>query len=310
MRVVVTGGGGFIGWHVVDTLARRSEVVQAWTRNRVANDWQVPVEAVAVEITARAAVQSNLLRFAPDVIIHLAGQSFPGRSWENPERTYEINVIGAIHLLEAVRLLTKPPRVLLVGSSAEYAEREDGHPIGEGDPTEPNSPYGASKLAVDQLVQLYVRRYSLDLVRVRPFYLTGPRKTGDVCSDFARRVVAIERGGERVMRVGSLDVVRDIMDVRDGVRAMLRIVEAGNRGDVFNVCSGQPVSIGDILGIYRRLAVVPFNIIQDPELMRPLEQKVKIGNCTKLRALGWTPQHDLNDTLRAILDYWRGQPTD
>jgi GDP-4-dehydro-6-deoxy-D-mannose reductase len=305
MRVVVTGAAGFIGRHLVTVLAERGDIVQAWARPSRLADWNPPVEMVGVDITDRDAIRDQLARFSPGAIVHLAAQSLPGRSWEDPALTYEVNVLGAIHLLESIRRLKQAPRVLVAGSSAEYLEPRDGRPIVEGAPTEPNSPYASSKLAVDQLVQLYVHRYDLDLVRFRPFFVVGPGKTGDVCSDFARRIVAIERGQENTMRVGCLDVVRDIIDVRDGVSGILRLIDAAKRGEIYNVCCGKGVSIRKILETYRQLAAVPFNVVQDPALLRPLEQRVKIGESNKLRALGWKPEHNLDDTLHSILQYWR-----
>jgi GDP-4-dehydro-6-deoxy-D-mannose reductase len=305
MRAVVTGAGGFIGWHLVDALSRRGDAVQAWVRPSHKAGWEAPVETADVDIVESEAVSRSLVRFAPDVVFHLAAQSLPGRSWEDPVLTYKVNVLGALHLLEAVRALPRPPRVLMAGSSAEYAELRDERPIAEGAPTDPNSPYGGSKLAVDQIVRLYWRRYDLDLVRFRPFFLAGPRKTGDVCSDFARRIVSIERGNERTMRVGSLDVVRDIIDIRDGISGLLRIAGAGARGELYNICGGEGVSIGQILDAYRKLATVQFEIVEDAALKRPLEQKTRIGDASKLCSLGWKPEHRLDDTLRSIIDYWR-----
>jgi len=308
MRIVVTGAAGFVGWHLVDTLTRRGDVVQAWIRRPGSADWEGAVETAAVDMTDRNAISRQLAAFAPDVIVHLAAQSLPGRSWEEPALTYEVNVVGVIHLLEAVRRLTHLPRVMVAGSSAEYAEPPNDQPISEQAPTEPNSPYGGSKLAADQLAQLYVRRYDLDLVRFRPFFLAGPRKVGDVCSDFARRIVAIERGQDSTMRVGPLDVVRDLIDVRDGISGLLRIIESGRRGEVYNICGGRGVAIRKILEGYRRLAAAPFSVRQDLALMRALEQRVRIGDATKLRGLGWQPEYTLDDTLRSILDYWRALP--
>ena len=306
MRIVVTGAGGFIGWHVTDALVRRGDSVQAWSRRARESDWDVPVQLLAIDMTDPAAIASSLKAFAPDLIIHLAGQSSPGLSWQDPALTYEVNVIGALHLLESVRALGKPPRLLVIGSSAEYAESADGAPIGEDAPTVPNSPYGASKLAADQLAQLYFRRYQLDLVRVRPFFLTGPRKMGDISSDFGRRVVSIVRGEEKLMRVGSLDVVRDIIDIRDGVSGLLLIAKAGRAGEVYNLCGGRRVAIRDILETYRRLARVKLDVVADSLLERPLEQSIKVGDPSKLQSLGWRATYELGDTLSSILAYWRG----
>ncbi|MHB8270365.1 NAD-dependent epimerase/dehydratase family protein [Bradyrhizobium sp.] len=308
MRVVVTGAGGFIGWHTVDALLTRGDAVQAWSHGSLSADWGPAVEAVKIDITDGPAVDGRLKQFMPDAVIHLAALSLPQRSWEDPVSTYQVNVIGSIHLLEAVRRLTPMPRLLVVGSSAEYAEPADGRLIAEDAPIEPNSPYASSKLAVDQLAQLFARRYRMDIIRFRPFSFIGPRKTGDVCSDFARRLVAIERGAQPVMRVGSLDVVRDMIDVRDGVSGIMHLMDKGRSGEMYNVCGGSSVSIGDILDGYRRLSTVPFEVKQDASLIRALEQKVKIGNSGKLRALGWKLEHDLADTLDAILNYWRRQP--
>ena len=307
MRVIVTGAGGFIGWHLVDLLARRGDTVQAWRRRSAPSDWEIPVDFAAIDMTDGAGVAAHLQDFAPDAVIHLAAQSFPNRSWEEPARTYEVNVLGTVNLLEAVRGLRRPPRVLVAGSSAEYAEPVDNQPISENAPTEPDSPYGASKVAVDHLVQLYGRRYDLDLIRFRPFFLIGPRKTGDVCSDFARRIVAIERGEADAMRVGALDVVRDFIDVRDGVAGIARILDAGRRDEVYNVCGGVGVSIREILDAFRRLAQKPVDVVIDPTLIRPLDQKAKIGDGSKLRALGWRPSLSLDETLRSILAYWRAK---
>lgn len=305
MRAIVTGANGFIGRYLVAALAQDNNEVQAWTRSGAVSDWTDKVEVAAVDVTDSAAVERELARFAPGLIIHLAAQSFPRQSWAEPAATYQTNVVGAIHLLEAVRASPRWPRLMLAGSSAEYADFSDGKPITEDAPTGPNSPYGASKLAADQLAQLYVRRYEIDVVRFRPFFLIGPRKTGDVCSEFARRICAIERGRERALRVGSLDIVRDFLDVRDAVSAIMRIATAGRSGEVYNIASGSGVRIGDVVETFRGLSRATFSVEPDPALLRPLDQKVRVGDPAKLRALGWRPRHDLGDTLRGVLDYWR-----
>jgi GDP-4-dehydro-6-deoxy-D-mannose reductase len=297
MRITVTGAGGFVGSYLVRALAARGDEVDPWTR-------------ATVDVTDPEAVGRALRRFAPGAVVHLAAQSLPTRSWDEPAETYRVNVGGAIGLLEGARALPRPPRLLLAGSSAEYAEPAGGAPLAEHAPAGPNSPYAASKLAADELARMYARRYGLDVVRFRPFFLVGPGKTGDVCSDFARRVVAIERGAPPALRVGDLNGVRDMIDVRDGAAAIMRLLDAGAAGELYNVCGGVGTRIGEIVDTYRALATVPFEVVQDPALLRPLEHAVKIGDAARLRALGWSPAYRLHDTLRAILEHARALPAD
>jgi GDP-4-dehydro-6-deoxy-D-mannose reductase len=308
MRMLVTGAGGLIASHLIEAAAQRGDTVRGWTRRQAAFDWPTGVTIAEIDLSDHLAIATDLAEFAPDVIVHLAAQSFTGPSWQDPAATYNANVLGTIHLVEAVRALPKVPRFIATGSSAEYAEPTSNELIDESSPLEPNNPYGASKLAAEEFVQLCVRRYGLDAIRTRPFFLVGPRKTGDVCSDFARRIVAIERGQQTLMQVGDLRPIRDIMDIRDGVDAILRIADAGKRGEVYNICTGHGISIGDILKSYCRMARVPVEIRQDPALLRPLDPRSKIGDPRKLEALGWKVQYALDDTLRQILDYWRSIP--
>jgi GDP-4-dehydro-6-deoxy-D-mannose reductase len=294
MRLVVTGAGGFIGSFLTEALRARGDAVDAWTRSNV-------------DITNSRDVARALARFKPDAVVHLAAQSLPGPSWEHPDETYRVNVGGTISLLEGVRALPRPPRIVIAGSSAEYAEPEDGMPIAEHARLEPNSPYGSSKTAALEVSALYSRRYGLDVIGFRPFAVVGPRKTSDVCSDFARRIVAIERGRERTMSTGNLEVVRDMIDVRDTVSGVIRLVDAGISGSIYNISRGQGVTIAAVLDAYLRLANTPIDVVQNPALLRPLEQKVKLGDSSKLRALGWEPLHPISETLVDILAYWRAQ---
>ena len=308
MRVLVTGARGLIALHLIEAAAQRGDTVRGWTRRQAAFDWPTGVTIAEIDLSDRLAIATDLSEYAPDVIVHLAAQSFTGPSWQDPAATYNANVLGTIHLVEAARALPKMPRFIATGSSAEYAEPTDNRLIDETSPLEPNNPYGASKLAAEEFVQLYVRRYGLDAIRIRPFFLVGPRKTGDVCSDFARRIVGIERGRETMMQVGDLRPIRDIMDIRDGVDAILCIADAGKQGEVYNICTGHGISIGDILKSFCRMARVPVEVRQDPALLRPLDPRSKIGDPKKLEALGWKVQYALDDTLRQILDYWRSIP--
>src|SRR5438046_7272577 len=112
MRVIGTGAGGLIGWHLADELARRGETVRAWMRSTGKSDWNGAVYALAVDICDRGAVSRQLADFAPELIVHLAAQSFPGKSWDEPAQTFEVNVGGVVNLLDAARRLERKQRIL------------------------------------------------------------------------------------------------------------------------------------------------------------------------------------------------------
>lgn len=262
---------------------------------------------MTADIMRRDEVAAAMAKCRPEAVFHLAAQSSPPRSWIHPMETFQMNVNGTLHVLEAVRETCPAAKVVVACSSAEYALSADGRPIGEDFPLKPSTPYGISKMAADELSRVFGLRYGLNIIRVRPFFLVGPKKTGDVCSDFARGIVAIERGLQKDLPTGNLEMVRDMMDVRDGISAFHIIMEKGAANEVYNICTGRGVRISDILDVYRELAAVPVVPRLDPSKVRPIDEPVRIGDASRLKALGWAPSFSLKQTLQDILDYWRAQ---
>jgi len=308
MKGLITGAGGFLGSYLVEYLLDRNWTVLATDLAPgpfLSASSSERFRFQQLDLLAGEAVASTVHEFAPDIIFHLAAQSFPGVSWEKPGMTFDVNVIGTAAVLDAARTMENPPRVLTICSSAEYAPITSHEPIGEDARLDPSSPYGISKLAEDHLARVYFEYYGLSTIRVRPFYLIGPRKTGDVSSDFARGVVAIERGETDYVSVGNLDVVRDMLDVRDGVEAFILLAEKGRAGEVYNVCSGQGYAIGDILEKFKALSNVDIRERVNIDRLRPIDEMVKIGDCCRLKELGWTPSRPIDRTLKDILEYWR-----
>jgi len=293
MTSLVTGASGFIGSHLVELLRRQGQNVVPLSRRS------------GCDLLDRARTREVVGKIRPGTIYHLAAQSLPRESWADPQQTFRVNVEGTLNLLDAVRNADIEPRIVVACSSAEYALADDGTPIREDCPLQPSSPYGASKVAVDHLAQLYGRRYGMQIVRARPFFLIGPVKTGDVCSDFARGIVAAERSGDRVLRVGNLDIVRDLLDVADGVKGFLALAERGQPGEVYNVCSGHGYRLREVLSKFKALARVEIEERVDPSLLRPIDEKVRIGDPSRLQALGWRADLTIDDSLRRILEYWR-----
>lgn len=309
MRCLVTGATGFLGSHLVDYLVERGDAVTAVVRDeaKARARWPRQVRIEVADLMDRLALEAVLHRNGPDALYHLAAQPFPLVSWEDPQSTFRANLTGTVAVLEAVRAWGGATRVLTAGSSAAYAVSTGGRRLTEEDPLEPVSPYGVSKLACDAAAALYAHRYALSVIRVRPFYIIGPRKSGDACSDFSRRVALLEKSGGGAMAVGNLDAVRDLLDVRDGVRGLVTAMEKGTPGEAYNVCSGQGYAMRDVLERLKKLARVPVREQVDPALIRPVDEPVKLGDPGKLMALGWQPVHDLDDSLQVLLEYWRGQ---
>jgi GDP-4-dehydro-6-deoxy-D-mannose reductase len=232
-------------------------------------------------------------------------------SWTAPAETFHTNVLSQINLLEAVRARQgSPPRILVVGSSEEYGLVHDHElPVKETNPLRPLSPYAVSKVSQDLMGYQYFESYGLPVVRSRAFNHEGPRR-GDVfvTANFARQVAEIEAGKRApVIQVGNLKARRDYTDVRDIVRGYWRLLEAGEPGDVYNLCSGRAWAIQDILDFLlaqsRESGIV---VKEDPARLRPSDIPLLVGDATKIAGeVGWRPEIAFERTLVDILDYWR-----
>jgi GDP-4-dehydro-6-deoxy-D-mannose reductase len=303
VRCLVTGASGFIGGHLIERLATGGHDVHALVRPGK----PAPGAARGTEgdVLDRASLDRAVGAAAPDAVFHLAAQSLPVVSWKRAGETVDVNVRGTLNVLDAVRAAGGDPVVVVACSSAEYADEPSGRPIREDGALAPSSPYGVSKLAQDHLARLFGSAHGLGIVRARPFFVIGPRKERDVCSDLARRIVAIERGTEIELPVGNLDVVRDFLDVRDAVAALILLATRGARGEVYNVASGRGYDLHEILALMKAHARVVVKERTDPARFRPMDERTKIGDPARLMALGWKPAHAIEATVVDILEYWR-----
>ncbi len=199
--------------------------------------------------------------------------------------------------------------VQVAGSASEYGWRRPRElPISEGQVPHHHSPYAISKTAAIQLALLYATRYEMRVHCVRPFQFIGPRKFPDVVSEFAMQIAAVEKGTAKELRVGNIEVVRDLLDVRDGVKAMWLVAQGGRSGEICNICSGTGCTVGSTLHQLTALAGVSVPGRADPARWRPLDIPVIIGDNTKIRALGWEAEILLAETLHEVLQYWRQVP--
>lgn len=316
LKALITGVTGFAGSHLADLLIADGNF-EVWGLRR----WRSRLENVAHlegrlrllegDITDARSMAETIGAARPDYIFHLAAQSFVPASWREPDATLTTNIRGQLNLLEAVRTAHLPCRIQIAGSSEEYGLAHPHElPITEDSPLRPLSPYAVSKVAQDNLAYQYGRSYGLDIVRTRGFNHTGPRR-GElfVCSNFARQVAEVEAGLRAPMiEVGNLDARRDFTDVRDTVRGYLLALQKGQAGDVYNICSGEDIRIGDVLELLCAMAKVKVEIREDPDRLRPSDVPVLRGSAAKFRAVtGWEPRIPFARTMVDLLDWWRNR---
>jgi GDP-4-dehydro-6-deoxy-D-mannose reductase len=303
MNVLVTGASGFIGQALAaDLAARGGHAVFAAARRTV----EMPgVTALTGDVADAAIAASWIAAASPDVIVHLAAQSLPGVSWEQPAATFDTNVNGTLNLLTALNACGAKARLVMVSSSSVYAPPTGHTVLSEDAPQSGSSPYAWSKLAAEQAAFLYGRHVGIPVMSVRPFFIIGAGKTGDVSSDFARRIVAIERGASPVLSVGNLAITRDFLDIEDAVNGFHRIIEAGEAGRAYNLCSGVPTTIQALLDGFRAHAGSPLRVEVNPGLVRPIDEPYKVGDPGRLAALGWSRTIPLEESILRLLEYWR-----
>ncbi|MGD0719005.1 MAG: GDP-mannose 4,6-dehydratase [Thermoplasmata archaeon] len=309
-RILVTGGTGFLGSHMSHYLAGEGHDVvatyldppEASVRTRLGT-----ASTVHLDVRDIAAVRRVLEETRPDVVYHFAGQAYVVPSTKDPIGTFQVNLLGTLHFLETLARTRPRTAFAFAGSGTEYGA-PDRVPTPEDAELRPTSPYASSKTAADLLCYQYFASDQLPVFRYRIFGTTGVGKTGDVCNDFASQIARIERGEiSGPMRVGTLDVRRDIADVRDAVRAMVRVVERGTPGTAYNIGSGEATPVRAILQTLRSLAHGPVDVEVDPTRFRQVDEPVHLGEISRLKALGWTPEHPMESSLRDILDFWRSR---
>ena len=314
MRVLITGITGFVGSHMAECALAKGAQVFGSTRWRSKTDniehLRSKVTFIESDLRDLSSVRALLEISVPDYVVHLAAQSFVGVSWHAPAETLTTNIISQVNLLEALRGLKMSPRFLAAGSSEEYGLVLEGElPIKETNPLRPLSPYAVSKVTQDMMAYQYFKSYGLPIVRTRAFNHEGPRR-GDVfvTSNFARQVAEIEAGmREPVVYVGDLTPRRDYSDVRDIVRGYWLLLERGEPGEVYNLCSGRSWSIQQVLDFVLNLSTVKgITVKTDPARLRPSDVMILEGDPTKMRkATGWKVEIPFERTLTELLDYWR-----
>jgi GDP-4-dehydro-6-deoxy-D-mannose reductase len=302
MRALVTGASGFVGRYLVDALRRGGAEVWPCAGPRDAVSGMHPIDLSDIP-TLRAALDAG----RPTVVFHLAAQTFVPDSLRAPMDTYDVNTIGTARLAAAVRAYggNPPPRIVFASSAEVYGSRDRSeYPLHETLDLRPGNPYGASKAAAEAILVGESRSFGVDVVIARAFNHIGPgQKEHFVVASFAAQLARIAAGGSPQLFVGNLEAARDFLDVRDVVGAYIALARGGERGEIYNVCSGSGTTIRDVLRELIAIARVPVEVREDPSRLRSAELPLSVGSSEKLRVrTGWTPQIPLVRSLRELYE--------
>lgn len=308
MKALIIGAAGFVGGYLIRELKAAGWEVHATCLPNEEIKEDCPVHTL--DILKKEDISPLLDDIKPDIVYHLAAQSSVSVSWKRPQLTAEINVVGSINVLEAVRDAEKKDiRLVLIGSGEEYGYiREGACPLSESEPLNPGNIYAATKACQDMLGKIYTRAYKMDIIMVRAFNHSGPAQSNIfVISDFCRQIAEIEKGmKEPVISVGNLSAKRDFTDVRDVVRAYRLLGEKGVIGNVYNVGRGKAVEIQYILDTALSYANQPIEVKRDPARMRASDIPLIEPDVSHIfEDTGWSAEITMEQTIKDTLDYWR-----
>lgn len=303
-RVLIFGAGGFVGSYLCKEFLNNGYKVSGTDKGE---ESALPseVDFYRTDLMQANEVEKLIGQIQPDIIVNLAAISSVGASWNMPQTTMAINVIGALNIMEAARKSEQKPRILFVGSSEEYVISEN--PLDENTQLNANNPYGISKVTQEQFAKLYREQYGLKIYCVRPFNHTGiGQRDSFVLPSFCKQVAEIEKSGkDGKIQVGNLKVKRDFSHVKDVVRAYRMIVESDNCNQIYNVGSGNAYSLEDMLTYIIGLSNQHIEIEVDQNRIRPTDQPVICCDRSLIgKELGWKPQYNVYDALKEMYEYY------
>lgn len=296
-KLLITGLSGFVGRHLQAVLG-------------VHGNWQL-LPAKAHDLLAPQSLKDWLAQDVPDAVIHLAGQTFVPEAFRDPQRTLEVNLLGTLNLLQALKAVGFSGTFLYVSSGDVYGQVDEADlPITEALQPRPRNPYAVSKLAAESLCLQWSYCEPWRIIVARPFNHIGVGQAeAFVIPSMARQLVRVRRGLQSAqLEVGDVDVTRDFLDVGDVIGAYLALLESGRSGEVYNVCSGTELQVRELIMEMAALAGVEVELVQNAERMRRAEQRRVVGCSAKLQnATGWKPVVPIKETLRRVLSDWEAR---
>ena len=299
-KVLIFGASGFVGSYLSKEFLDHNYEVYGSDKN-VAEMLPKEVKFKISDLLNAIQTEKLISKINPDIIVNLAAISSVSASWNIPQATVDINVIGALNIMEAARKIEKKPKIMFIGSSEEYIA--SSLPMNESTPLNASNPYGISKITQEQFAKLYREQYDLKIYCVRPFNHTGVgQKDSFVLPNWCKQVAEIEKSGKPgVLKVGNLRVKRDFSHVKDIVRAYRMIVESDKCDFIYNVGSGISHSLENILQFIVGLSSQKIEIDVDPGRIRPTDQPIICCDYNLIKTeLGWEPEYTVFDALKEL----------
>jgi len=299
--VLITGAAGFMGNYLMKELGMGEGDIAV----DINTDFEAPegVARISWHLPSPPPEELGEVRY----IIHLAAMSSVSKSLKEVHEVYEINLMGTVSVLEYMVSKCPAARMLLASSSEVYKSVTD--PISENCEIGPSNPYGTTKAAAEIAAFQFARNYDLDIVVTRAFPHFGPGQSRDFAlPSFCRRIIHSRRTGDIVIRAGNLNPVRDYLYVTDVARAYRYILNLGQSGSVYNICSGTGISIGDMVRMLIDISGTDIELKTDPDLFRPADVEFQVGDPSRLRSqMGWKPEVDRIEGLRKLFSWWEAR---
>jgi len=319
-KFLITGCSGFVGRHFLDYLEDnriKCEILGIDLDPMVPHRKfrYVDIRSECVDLLDQNDIERIIFDFQPRYILHLASFSSVAFSWKNPTISFKNNVNIFLNLLEVIRKYGLNTRILSIGSSEEYCNvAPEETPLTEMSPLRPLSPYAVARVAQEMLSKLYADSFGIDIVITRSFNHIGPgQRDVFVVASFIRRILEAKLSGEDMMtmKTGDLRIVRDFLDVRDVVKAYYLLLKKGRKGEVYNICSGIPTQLSEIIDMTAEIVDLKVDTVVAPEFVRPNDNPYILGDNSKLkRDTGWEKSFALETSIRDIIDYWKNVLTE
>jgi len=334
-KILITGANGFLGSHLTDFCIKNDYKIYAldlpgcsfknlsqyfnenWQGQKLKafnENIQIPTTnknliILECDVKNRILLEKIIQEVNPRYIFHFGAQPLVIPSWEDPINTIESNVIGTINIFEPIKKNKLKTKVIVACTSAEYGTtvEEINRPLKETDALMAIHPYGISKIATELISRQYYLNFGIEIVNIRFFNQTGPRKVGDACADFVSKVAQIDLGlTEPVIEVGNLEPFRDFTGIQDTLQGIWLAAIKGKPGETYNLCSGRKTQIREILNIALSFSSKKIEIKENvPHKLRNTDENVILGDNSKIKKeLGFEITHSIKDILKDMFDYW------